>query len=137
MPDTWEPVPIGQGIVRRSGSDITVAGVGVSVHRAMQAADRLAGEGLSMEIIDLRTVTPLDEKILCASVSKTGRLLVVDEDYLRCGLSGELAAVVLEKGIACKFARVCVEKTIPYCPDLEAQALPNTARIVEAAKTLI
>ena len=137
VPDAWESVPIGQGIIRRSGSDITVAGVGVAIHRAMQVADRLAGEGLSMEIIDLRTVAPLDEKILCESVSKTGRLLVVDEDYLRCGLSGELAAIVLEKGITFDFGRVCVEETIPYSLEREAQVLPNPARIARAAKMLI
>jgi len=74
---------------------------------------------------------------LLESVSKTGRLLAVDEDYRDFGLSGELAARVLETGIPVKYGRVCTEDTIPYSRDLEDQALPNTNRIVEAALKLL
>jgi len=73
---------------------------------------------------------------VCRSVAKTRRLLVVDEDYQAFGLSGELAAVVLEAAIPAKFGRVCVENTIPYDPMREARALPNVTRIVEAANAL-
>lgn len=136
VPSSWEPVPIGQAVLRREGTDITMAGVGVSVHRAIAAADVLAGGGCSAEVIDLRTVSPLDRDMLYRSVNKTGRLVVVDEDYRAFGLSGELAAVVLEAGIPVKFGRVCVEDTLPYNLAQENQALPNVARIVDAAKAL-
>jgi pyruvate dehydrogenase E1 component beta subunit len=137
VPDPWQPVPIGKMAVRRNGSDITVVGVGVGIHRALEAATILAQDGYSAEVIDLRTVSPLDKEGLCASVSKTGRMLVVDEDYQAFGLSGELAAVVLESGIQAKYGRVCVESTIPYSPEREQQALPNTVHILAAANELL
>ena len=137
VPDPWQPVPIGKMAVLRSGSDITMVGVGVGIHRALEAATILAKDGYSAEVIDLRTVSPLDREGLCASVSKTGRMLVVDEDYCTFGLSGELAAVVLESGILAKYGRVCVESTIPYSPEMEQQALPNTDRILAEANRLL
>ena len=91
----------------------------------------------SAEVLDLRTVAPLDTDSLLKSVSKTGRLLAVDEDYRDFGLSGELAARVMESGISAQYGRVCTEETIPYSRDLEDQALPNTNRIVAAALKLL
>lgn len=137
VPDCWEPVPIGQAAIRREGRDLTMTGVGVSVHRALAAADILAEQKYLAEVIDLRTVSPLDDQALLASVAATGRLLVVDEDYRGFGLSGELAARVLESGLAAKFGRVCTEDTIPYSRELEDNTLPNTGRIVEAALKLL
>jgi pyruvate/2-oxoglutarate/acetoin dehydrogenase E1 component len=137
VPDQWEPVPIGKASTRREGTDITITGVGVSVHRALEAANSLENAGFSAEVLDLRTVAPLDNDALCESVSKTGRLLVVDEDYKEFGLSGELAARVLESGIPVKYGRVCTEETIPYSRDLEDRILPNTKRIVDTALKLI
>ncbi|MEE9171021.1 MAG: transketolase C-terminal domain-containing protein [bacterium] len=137
VPDQWQPLQIGQAAIRREGTDITVVGVGVSTHRALEAAEVLAKDGFSTEVIDLRSVSPVDNDALCASVSKTGRLLVVDEDYRDFGLSGELAARVLESGIPVKYGRVCTEETIPYSRDSEDQTLPNTKRIVETALKLV
>lgn len=137
VPDPLIPVPIGKAIVRRDGSDLTVAGVGVSVHRAMQAAEALQQQGISTEVLDLRTVSPLDNDLIFKSVSKTGRLLVVDEDYREFGLSGELAARVLEAGISAKYNRVCTEQTIPYCRALEDRTLPGANRIIESALKLV
>ncbi len=137
VPDPWHPVPIGKAAIRRQGTDISLVGVGVGIHRAMEAAGILADDdGCSAEVIDLRTVCPLDSAAICSSVAKTGRLLVVDEDYKSFGLSGELAAVLLESGIRADYGRVCVETTIPYSPELEQHALPNTDRIVAAAKAI-
>jgi pyruvate dehydrogenase E1 component beta subunit len=99
VPDQWQPVPIGKAAIRREGTDITLAGVGVTVHRALESAEILQQKGFSAEVIDLRTVAPLDTDALLTSVSKTGRLLAVDEDYRDFGLSGEFAARVLESGI--------------------------------------
>jgi pyruvate/2-oxoglutarate/acetoin dehydrogenase E1 component len=137
VPDRWQAVPIGQTVVRRDGTDITIAGVGVTVHRALESAGILEQKGFSAEVLDLRTVAPLDTNALLESVSKTGRLLAVDEDYRDFGLSGEMAARILETGIPVKYARVCTEDTIPYSRDLEDRTLPNTNRIVEAALRLL
>ena len=98
VPGKWAALPIGQAAIRREGTDLSIVSVGVGVHRAMQAAETLQKEGISAEVLDLRTVSPLDRTVISRSVGKTGRLLVVDEDYEGFGLSGELAAVALEAG---------------------------------------
>lgn len=136
VPAHWGPLPIGQAVLRREGRDLTIASLGVGVHRALQAAERLANDGISAAVIDLRSVAPLDRETLCQSASQTGRLLVVDEDYQAFGLSGELAAVLLEAGVAIKFERVCTQTTIPYARDKEDQVLPNLERIMIGAKNL-
>jgi len=87
--------------------------------------------------MDLRTVSPLDKTAIREAVSKTGRLLVVDEDYEAFGLSGELSAVLLEAGISCKYARVCTRTTIPYARHHEDQCLPNKQRICDEARRLM
>jgi pyruvate dehydrogenase E1 component beta subunit len=129
-------VPIGRAVVRRPGGDVTIASLAVGVHRAIAAAERLASEGIECEVIDLRTVRPLDREAIAASVARTRRLLVVDEDYREFGLSGEVAAVALESGLAPRFARVCLEGTIPYARHLEVAALPNADRIAAAVRSL-
>jgi pyruvate/2-oxoglutarate/acetoin dehydrogenase E1 component len=137
VPKEWETLPLGQAISRRDGADLTIVSVGVSVHRSLEAARVLEDQGASVGVIDLRTVSPLDKDTVCQAVSQTGRLLVVDEDYEGFGLSGELAAVVLEAGIPVKFARVCTKGTIPYARDLEDETLPNVQRITDAAVQLM
>jgi pyruvate dehydrogenase E1 component beta subunit len=136
VPKTWRPIPLGEANVLRDGDDLTMVSVGVSVHRCLEAAARLADRGVQAGVIDLRSITPLDTDAVCRAVERTGRLLVVDEDYKHFSLSGELAGVVMEAGIAAKFARVCVEDTIPFDRRREAQVLPNVARILEAASAL-
>lgn len=136
-PKIWQPVPIGKGIIRREGKDLSILSVGVSVHRALEAAQRLEKEGIFCEVIDLRSVAPIDKKIIIESVSKTGHMLVVDEDYLAFGLSGELAAIALEAGIGMKYSRVCTEDTIPFSRQLEYQTLPNVDRIINSATALL
>ena len=92
---------------------------------------------MSSEVIDLRTVSPLDIETIVNSVSRTGRGLVIDEDYKQFGLSGEIAALILENTVSFKFGRVFCENTIPYSHDLEKLALPGTQRIEEAALKLL
>jgi pyruvate dehydrogenase E1 component beta subunit len=130
-------VPLGSAAVRRPGTGITVTSLGVGVHRALAAAEILARDGIDCEVIDLRTVRPLDGATVVGSVARTGRLLVVDEDQRQFGLSGELAAVCLEAGLAPRYARVCVDGVIPYARRLEDHALPSVGRIVEAALALV
>ena len=136
-PTVWEPLPIGKAVLKRSGSDLTIATLGVGVHRALEAAKLLEKQGISAGVMDLRTVSPLDKTTLCEQVARTKRLLVVDEDYEGFGLSGELAAVALEADIAFKYARVCTQTTIPYARHLEDETLPNVRRIVEACEQLM
>jgi pyruvate/2-oxoglutarate/acetoin dehydrogenase E1 component len=136
-PNVWEPLPIGRAAVRRDGSDLTIVTLGVGVHRALLAAAMLEQQGVSAGVVDLRSVSPLDKATLCQEVSRTGRMLVVDEDYEGFGLSGELAAVALERGLAFKYARVCTQTTIPYARHLEDKTLPSVDRIVRACQSLL
>ena len=137
VPDSWTPVPLGKAATRREGKDITLVSVGVGVHRSMEAAAALEEKGISAGVLDLRTVSPLDREALCKAVSRSGRLLVVDEDYRDFGLSGELAAIVMEAGIPVRYGRVCTEDTIPYSRKLEDQVLPNKRCIVDVALKLM
>ena len=137
VPNRWKPLPLGEAVIRRPGTDVTITGVGVGVHRAVEAAQALDPEGISAGVLDLRTVSPLDRTAVREAVTRTGRLAVVDEDYEGFGLSGELAAIVLEAGISCRFARVCTRTTIPYARPLEDRALPNSERICAAVRELL
>lgn len=137
VPKKWEPIPMGQAVARRDGKDITIVSVAVGVHRSIEAADILEKKGIFATVLDLRSVSPLDKDRVCESVSRTGRLLVVDEDYKNFGLSGELAAIIKEAGVSFKFARVCTDETIPYARALEDQTLPNTKKIVNSALRLM
>jgi pyruvate/2-oxoglutarate/acetoin dehydrogenase E1 component len=137
VPRKWEALPIGKAMVRSRGDDLTIASVGVGVHRALKAAEILRAKGISAEILDLRTVSPLDRTSLRESVSKTGRLLVVDEDYEGFGLSGEVSAILLEEGLEFRYGRVCTQTTIPYARKLEDLTLPNVERICAKARELV
>jgi pyruvate dehydrogenase E1 component beta subunit len=137
VPHKWEPLPIGKAMLRREGNDVTLVSVGVGVHRALEAAEILEKEDVTASVLDLRTISPLDKAALCETVARTGHMLVVDEDYEGFGLSGELAAVVMEAGIPVKYARVCTQTTIPYARSMEDQILPNVERIRTAAITLL
>jgi pyruvate/2-oxoglutarate/acetoin dehydrogenase E1 component len=137
VPGKWQPIPLGKAAVRRQGDDLTMVSLGVGVHRCLEAATSLEQSGISCSVIDLRSVCPLDRETITGAVAKTRRLLVVDEDYQGFGLSGELAASVLEAGVSARYARVCTQSTIPYARHLEDQVLPNTERIIEATRNLL
>ncbi|MEW6716091.1 MAG: transketolase C-terminal domain-containing protein [Chloroflexota bacterium] len=137
VPRRWDSLPMGKSIQRRDGGDVTITSLGVGVYRALEAAEILQTKGISAAVIDLRSVAPMDHEAVCKSVSVTGHLLVVDEDYEGFGLSGELAARLLEAGITARYARVCTQTTIPYARHLEDETLPNTQRIVDSVMTLM
>lgn len=137
VPDKWEALPLGKASLRREGVDLTLVSVGVGVHRSLEAASLLEIQGISAGVVDLRTVSPLDKDFVCETVSRSRRMIVVDEDYQGFGLSGELAAILLEAGISFRYARVCTESTIPFCRKSEDDALPNVRRIVQAAVNLM
>jgi pyruvate dehydrogenase E1 component beta subunit len=111
------------------------------VHRSLEAAAELQKRGISAEVLDLRTLVPLDRTAVLSSVKKTGRLLVVDEDYRSFGLSGEIAATVAEadpRMLKAPFRRLAVpDVPIPYSRPLESFVFPNAAKIVQAAQTLV
>ena len=137
VPKNQQPIPLGRANLRRKGKDLTIVSLGASLYRSLEAADVLERRGIAAEVLDLRTAAPLDREAVCNSIMRTGRLLVVDEDYRDFGLSGEVAATALEAGIFFQFARVCTETTIPYARELEENVLPNSKRIIRAAEDLM
>ena len=134
VPASRYTVPLGQASVIRLGNDLTLATLSGTVMPALAAATRLAGEGIDVEVIDLRSVVPLDVATVAESVAKTGRLLVVDEDYLSFGLSAELVTRVLEAGVSMRsFARHAVpDVPIPGALSLERAVVPNQSSIEDA-----
>jgi len=136
VPEPLEPIPFGHSQLRRPGTDVGLVSVGVGVHRCLQAAEELAPEGISAAVLDLRSIHPLDTDAIGDLADRTGRLVVVDEDYTRGGLTGEIAASLLAAGRAPAFRRVTVDTTIPFAPALEYQTLPNTQRILAATREL-
>jgi pyruvate dehydrogenase E1 component beta subunit len=140
VPDDDYTVPIGQARVARPGTSVTVVTVSLSVHHALDVADKLAGEGIDVEVIDLRSLVPLDREAIVASVGKTGRLVVVDEDYLSYGLSGEVVASVTDVDpslLRAPVARVAVpDVPIPYAHALEYAVLPRHDRIEAAIRAV-
>ena len=137
VPAIWRPLPLGEAATRHEGDDLALISLGVGVHRCLEAAARLAQEGVGAQVIDLRCVTPLDHQTVREAARRTGRLLVVDEDYQPCGLSGEIAAVVMEADIHARFRRVATEETIPFNRRREEAVLPNVARIIAQAHKLL
>ena len=134
-------VPLGVAEVRRPGTDLTIVATGALVKRALAAASELAGEGISAEVIDPRTLVPLDTAGIVASVRKTGRLVLVDEARRTCGAAAEIAAVVAEEAFDSLLApirRVTGPDTpVPFSPVLERTYVPDTARIVEASHQVV
>lgn len=126
-------IELGKANVVRSGRDISIVTLSLSVHHALDVADELANDGIDCEVVDLRSLVPLDTQTILESVGKTGRLLVVDEDYESFGLSGEIIARVTEHDPALFTvppARVCVpDGSLPYARPLEMAVLPTPERI--------
>jgi pyruvate/2-oxoglutarate/acetoin dehydrogenase E1 component len=126
--------------VHRSGSDVTLVTYGASLWRCVAAAEALAAGGIEAEIIDLRSLRPLDDATILASVRRTRRVVIVDEGWRTCSLSAEIAMRIMEQGfydLDAPIARVCTEEVpIPYPKHLEEAALPSPARIVAAVKRM-
>ena len=141
VPEGPYEVPIGKANVVREGTDVTIATIGLSVHKALDAAEALEAKGMSAEVLDLRSLVPLDREAIVASVQKTHRLLVVDEDYQSFGMSGEVITAAVEGAFDYLDAppeRVTTpDIPIPYSHPLETWALPSVDRIVEATSRLL
>jgi acetoin:2,6-dichlorophenolindophenol oxidoreductase subunit beta len=141
VPEEEYRIPFGKAAVARQGRDVTVVATSLMVRMSLEAADVLAREGIEAEVVDPRTLVPLDEEAILASVRKTGRLLVVHEAWRRAGSGAEIAALVAEKGfdsLKAPIARVAAENVpIPFSPVLEEFVLPNVKKIAAAARGLV
>ncbi|MFP4626790.1 MAG: alpha-ketoacid dehydrogenase subunit beta [Natronomonas sp.] len=140
VPDEPYTIPFGSADVKRDGSDATVVTLGLHVHRALEAAEELATDGIDTEVIDLRSLKPLDTETILESVRKTGRLVVVDEDYRSYGITGEIVARVAEDSLADleAFERVALpDVPIPYARPLENEVNPDAEDIESAVKGVL
>ncbi|MCX6030760.1 MAG: dehydrogenase E1 component subunit alpha/beta [Chloroflexi bacterium] len=141
VPEGEYLIPFGQAAIARPGKDVTVVGIGWTVKQALDAAEQLAKEGVSVEVIDPRTLAPLDMDTILASVHKTGRLLVVDEDFAPCGVGAEIAAQVMERGfddLDAPARRVNgLFSPAPYSLPLYEAIVPHVKTIVEAVRELL
>lgn len=141
VPRKLYQIPIGKGIIRKAGRDVTLAAVSYMVHEALKAAIQLKKEGVSAEVIDLRTVKPLDEKLLLNSVRKTGRLVVIDGGWRSCGFAAEVSAKVAESAL--KFLKAPIRRvTLPDAPAPASRVLeriyyPQANTIYTATKQLM
>jgi len=141
VPDEDYIVPLGKAVIRREGTDLSIITFGAMVHTALDAAKVLADEGVETEVVDLRSLAPLDREAILESVAKTNRVLLLHEATLTGGIGGELAAIIAEHAFEYLDAPVMrvasLDAPVPYAPPLEAAFLPNVAKVVDAAKKLI
>lgn len=140
-PESEYLVPIGNASIVREGRDITIVGLGATVHHALAAARNLSESGIEAEVIDLRTIAPLDRETILASVSRTGRLLVVDDDYLSFGIGAEIIATVCEtlaSPLKCPPQRIAhPDIPIPFTPVMEHFLLPDAQKIESRIRTML
>lgn len=140
LPEGDWTVPIGKADVKRTGSDISVITYGAMVHLALEAAAKLANDGIELEVVDLRTLVPLDKERVLESVKKTSKVILLHEDVRTGGMAGELAAIIAEEAFEYldgPIMRITAPDTpVPYSPPLEEFFLPKTADIVRIARQL-
>lgn len=141
MPAERTAIPFGKADIKRKGRDATVVANSLMVHHSMAAAETLAGEGIEVEVVDPRTLVPLDETAILESVGRTGRLVVVDECPLRCGIASEISASVVERGfdlLKAPIRRVTrAHVPVPYSAPLEAEITPDPAKIADAVRRVV
>lgn len=141
VPEERYGIELGRAAVRREGTDVTLVAAGLMAARALQAAQRLAEDGISAEVVDLRTLVPLDAETVIASCRKTGRVLLVDEDYQSFGATGELAFRIQEAAMGdlkSPIARLAVpDVPIPFSEPLERAVIPSVESIRNAARRLV
>jgi len=140
IPEGDYTVPLGKAVARREGRHLTILSYAAMMHTSLEAAEALAKEGIEAEVIDLRTLMPLDEETILQSIRKTNKCLVVHEDTKTGGISGEIAAILFEKAfhdLDGPVLRVAsLDTPVPYAPTLEEAFLPNAQKIFAAAKDL-
>jgi len=141
VPDEDYTIPLGKGVIRIEGADVTIVAIGSMVKLAMTAATGLNKDGISAEVIDPRTLVPLDEDMILSSVKKTGRLVIVDESRDRCSAASHISAVVADRAfndLKAPIKRVTVANVaMPYAPNLERLVMPSVDRILEVVTQLV
>ena len=141
VPEEAYTVPIGKARIAREGADITLIGIGYTTHLCLQAAAELESRGFSAEVVDLLSLSPMDDETVLASVRKTRRAVIVDEDYPRCSIASDLSALIAEEAFDYLDApprRVTPPHTsVPYSNPLEALYVPTVERVVEAANEVL
>ena len=141
IPEEDYTVPFGRADVKREGADVTIFATLYMVHRALAAAEKLSKEGISAEVVDPRTLSPLDKSTIVKSVKKTGRIVIVTEDCKTAGVSAEIAAVVAEEALDyldAPIKRVAEPDTpIPFSPPLEQFVIPDEKSIIKAVKEIV
>jgi 2-oxoisovalerate dehydrogenase E1 component beta subunit len=141
VPDEDYVVPIGKAIVRREGKDASIITFGAMVHTALEAASTLAERGVETEVIDLRSLAPLDREAILATVAKTSRVLLLHEATRTGGIGGELAAIIAEEAFEYLDAPVMrlasADTPVPYAPPLEAAFLPSVEKVVAGIRGLV
>ena len=141
VPEEDYTVPFGTATVRREGTDVTIVATLYMVHKALEAAEKLENEGVSVEVVDPRTLVPLDKEAIIRSVKKTGRLVVVSEDCKTAGVTAEISAVAAEEALDyldAPIKRVAAADTpIPFSPPLENFVIPDENRIIKAVKEIV
>jgi 2-oxoisovalerate dehydrogenase E1 component beta subunit len=141
VPDGDYIVPLGRAVVRRAGADATVVTFGAMTHVALEAAAALKADGVDLEVLDLRTLAPLDREAILASVAKTSRVLVLYEANRTGGIGGEIAALIAEEAFEYLDAPVMrlgsLDTPVPYSPPLEAAFLPTREKVVAAVRKLV
>lgn len=140
VPEEPYTIPLGQADIKREGEDLTIVAIGKMARVALQAAEQLEAEDKSVEVVDPRTLSPLDEATILDSVEKTGRLIVVDESHPRCSMATDIAAMVATKGFDSLNAPIKMVTSphtpVPFSPPLEDHYMPNADKIAAAAREL-
>lgn len=141
VPDEEYTIPFGSAKIIKEGKDVTILATSLMVHKSLEAANILSKENIDVEIIDPRTLIPLDEEKILSSVKKTKHLLIVDEGYERCGITSEIAFLVMNKVfdyLDAPIERVCnMNVPIPFSKPLEEFVIPNTERIIKKVKQIL
>ncbi len=141
VPEGDEGIPLGVADIKREGDDVTIVAISRMVQQALAAADALSAEGIEAEVIDPRTLSPLDDQTILSSVAKTHRLLIVDEDNPRCSAATDIAAMVADEGfdtLDAPIKRVTAPHTpVPFSPPLEQFYVPSPDRIADAVREIV
>ncbi|MBA7501215.1 Pyruvate dehydrogenase E1 component subunit beta [subsurface metagenome] len=141
IPEDEYTIPLGKADIKREGSDVTVVATALMVHRALAAAAKLQEKGVSVEVIDPRTLVPLDKQAIIDSVRKTGRLVIMDEEPITGSAAGEIAAIVGEEAfdlLDAPMKRVCAPDTpVPFSPTLEKIWMPDEEDLIKAVTDIM
>jgi pyruvate dehydrogenase E1 component beta subunit len=142
VPKKLYSVPIGKGVIRRKGEDVTVVATSYMVHEAMKAAEQLEKKNIDVEVIDLLSLKPLDDNLLFTSVKKTGRLIIADGGWKTCGMAAEISARIAENEVFHSLKAAIIRVSLPDTPApassvLEKVYYPNAKKIVSAVKRIL